>query len=151
MDINIDTSIPGMEYSPEWLINPGILDFPLAGRSIDDNIMIVDKTKEIVWPPNNGAVLGTEKNVTLSKGYQFDRYGYDVGTYVSPLGTPYEKRSLAPGTEAKPYKVFEVVKPVRGEASIIAPWFDQPGGGIQFRLEDTIENLLELGKIKVVR
>ena len=45
MDINIDTSIPGMEYSPEWLINPGILDFPLAGRSIDDNIMMVEGNK----------------------------------------------------------------------------------------------------------
>lgn len=59
-------------------------------------------------------------------------------------------RALAPGTELKPYKVFEVVKPVRGTGSITAPWFEQPGGGIQFELEHSIEKLLELKRIKEV-
>lgn len=70
---------------------------------------------------------------------------------MSPDETPCEMRSLAPGTELKPYKVFEVVKPIRGEGSIIAPWFDQPGGGIQFKLEYSIERLLELEWIKEVK
>ncbi|WP_366845970.1 hypothetical protein [Selenomonas sp.] len=26
--------------------------------------------------------------------------------------------------------MYEFCKPVRSEGSIIAPWFDQPGGGI---------------------
>lgn len=69
------------------------------------------------------------------------------GSYVSPVGTTYEMRSLAPGTELKPYKVFEVVKPVRGQGSVIAPWFDQPGGGIQFKLNNTIQELLDSGRI----
>lgn len=29
-------------------------------------------TEKIAWPPNGGAVAGTEKNVVLTKGYQFD-------------------------------------------------------------------------------
>jgi hypothetical protein len=60
-------------------------------------------------------------------------------------------RSLAPGTELKPYKQFEVVKPVRGEGSIIAPWFEQPGGGTQFKLNNTIQELLDNGSIIEVK
>lgn len=104
-------------------------------------------TGKIVWPPNDGGVLGTEKNIVLQKGYQFDRYGLNKGSYVSPVGTPYEMRALAPGTELKPYKIFEVVKPVRSKGSVIAPWFNQPGGGIQFKLNNTVQELLDSGRI----
>ncbi|MCA1032510.1 TNT domain-containing protein [Bacillus timonensis] len=118
--------------------------------------IIFDRTKgnvkpeKIVWPTNNGSVVGTEKKVVLQKGYQFDRYGLNGGSYVSPVGTPYGMRSLAPGTELKPYKTFEVVKSVRGEGSIIAPWFDQPGGGVQIKLNSTIQELLDNGSIREV-
>lgn len=111
---------------------------------IDDVGEVVTK---INWPPNGGVVSGTEKNVVLTEGYKFDRFGYNGGTYVAPEGIPYEMRSLAPGTETKPYKIFEVIKSLRAKGGITAPWFDQPGGGIQFELEDTIENLLEANKI----
>lgn len=107
--------------------------------------------EKIVWPPNDGGILGTEKNIVLEKGYQFDRYGLNTESYVAPVGTPYEMRSLAPGTEFKPYKVFEVAKPVRGEGSVIAPWFDQPGGGIQIKLNNTIQELLDSGRIIEVK
>jgi len=42
------------------------------------------------------------------------------------VGTPYDCRSLAPGTETKPYNVYEVVKPVEALSGKIAPWFDKP-------------------------
>ncbi len=110
----------------------------------------VDEAGNIKWPANNGAIEGTEKNVVLQKGYQFDRYGKNSGSYVSPVDTPFEMRSLAPGTENTPYKVFEVVKPVRGQGSVIAPWFDQPGGGIQFKLNNSIDELLNSRRITEV-
>jgi hypothetical protein len=47
---------------------------------------------------------------TLKPGTRIDRYGYDSGTFVSPEGTPYANRALEPGTETKPYNVYEVVK-----------------------------------------
>jgi hypothetical protein len=86
----------------------------------------------------------------LQQGYQFDRYGLNKGSYVSPVWTPYEMRSLAPGTELKPYKTFEVVKSVRGEGSNISPWFGQPGGGVQIKLNNTIQELLDSGSIREV-
>jgi len=52
--------------------------------------------------------LGEPQVVTLQPGTKIDRYGYEGGSFVAPEGTPYEMRSLAPGTETKPYNVYEV-------------------------------------------
>ena len=86
----------------------------------------------------------------LQVGTRIDRYGYDSGTFTSPEGTPYEMRALAPGTDSKPYSVVEVVKPLEVKAGEIAPWFDEPGGGIQYLLPESIEDLLEAGIIRRV-
>ena len=109
----------------------------------------VDKAGNIKWPKNDG-FAGSPKKVILQPGTKIDRYGYEGGTFVSPQGTPYEMRSLAPGTEIKPYNVYEVVKPVDGLGGKIAPWFDQPGGGIQYKLNQTIQELLNAGFIRKV-
>jgi len=57
-------------------------------------------------------------------------------------------RALAPGTDTKPYSVFEVVEPIEVKTGDIAPWFDEPGGGIQYLLPETVEDLLNAGKIR---
>lgn len=67
----------------------------------------------------------------LSVGTKLDRYGSPDGAFLSPHGTPYDQRSLAPGSRGNDYYEYEVVKPlpvIRGE---IAPAFNQPGGGVQ--------------------
>lgn len=109
----------------------------------------VDGAGKINWPKNDGFV-GTPKNVTIQPGARIDRYGYENGSYVSPQGTSYEMRALAPGTEAKPYNVYEVVKPIDALGGEIAPWFNQPGGGLQFKLGKTIQELLDGGYIRRV-
>ena len=43
---------------------------------------------------------------------RIDRYGNDTGFFASPEGTSYEMRALAPGTDMKPYSIFEVVEPL---------------------------------------
>ncbi|MDF2903807.1 MAG: hypothetical protein K0S25_1445, partial [Bacillus sp. (in: firmicutes)] len=136
---------PGGAYLAPKIL--GAIKAPSELPEVVDGAGKASSTEKIVWPPNDGGILGTEKNIVLGKGYQFDRYGLNTGSYVAPVGTPYEMRSLAPGTELKPYKVFEVVKPVRGEGSVIAPWFGQPGGGIQIKLNNTIQELIDSGRI----
>jgi hypothetical protein len=103
----------------------------------------------INWPPNRG-FDGNPTPVTLQPGTRIDRFGYDGGTFVSPHGTPYGKRSLPPGTNQKPYSVYEVIKPIDGMGGKIAPWFDEPGGGIQYELGKSIKELLDGGYIKKV-
>jgi len=109
----------------------------------------VDEEGNIIWPPNRG-FDGEPVKVTLEPGTRIDRYGYEGGTFASPVGTPYDCRSLAPGTETKPYNVYEVVKPVEALSGKIAPWFDKPGGGIQYEFSQSIKEMLEAGILKRV-
>ena len=84
-------------------------------------------------------------------GTKIDRYGSDYGTFTSPLGIPYEQRALAPGTELKPYSVFEVLKPIEVKAGEIAPWFNQSGGGIQYVMPDIIDEVIGEGYLRRIK
>jgi len=81
---------------------------------------------------------------------RIDRYGHEGDSFVSPEGISYGARSLAPGTELKPYNVNEIVKPIDAMGGKIAPWFDQPGGGTQYKLFNTIQELLDGGFLRKV-
>lgn len=83
--------------------------------------------------PNNGAVAGTQKIVSIQPGATLDRYGNRNGSYMSPAGTPYEARALPPGTQASNYEQFLVLKPFQTIQETIAPAFAQGGGGVQIR------------------
>lgn len=99
------------------------------------------------YPPNNGAVKGTENLEYLQKGVLIDRYGSLNGTYASPAGTPLELRALPPSNSGI-LNSFEVIKPFPVQSSTIAPWYNQLGGGIQYKLPKNINWLLENGFIK---
>ena len=99
------------------------------------------------YPPNNGAVRGTENLEYLREGTKIDRYGSLNGTYASPSGTPIELRSLPPSNSGG-LNSFEVLKPFPVQSSTIAPWYNQPGGGIQYKLPKNINWLIENGFIK---
>lgn len=112
-----------------------------------------DDSGNIMWPENDGFDGGTRKMVLKPKT-MIDRYGYNGGRFTAPLGTPYEKRSLFPGTkEEKPYHIFEVKKKVKVKEGVTAAWFDEPGGGIQYVFDNSIEYYLGNGTLeeKLVR
>ncbi|WP_167359227.1 TNT domain-containing protein [Burkholderia diffusa] len=78
-----------------------------------------------------------------------DRYGYEGGTYVSPAGTPYGARALPPGSNEKPYNVYEVAKPIENVAEgRIAPWFGELGLGTQYKLPKSVGDLVASGHLK---
>ncbi|WP_199925644.1 TNT domain-containing protein [Paenibacillus bouchesdurhonensis] len=131
----------------KWTYKPDD-DLYLKYKDVYDNPKYYNQeTGEINWPINDG-FLSTPVKETLQPGFKIDRYGYDTGTFVSPEGIPYEMRAVAPGTDSRPYSVFEVVTPLEVKGGEIAPWFDAVGGGIQYVLPDTVENLLEDGIIR---
>ena len=41
------------------------------------------------------------------------------------------------------YSVFEVVQPIEVKSGVVAPWFNQQGGGIQYQLPKTVDELLD--------
>lgn len=104
---------------------------------------------KIDWPENDG-FLGEISNITLEPGTKVDRYGSFTGTYVAPEGIPNENRALKPGTEKGEYTIFKINKPINVQSGRIAPWFGQPGGGIQYKLYETVEKLLKYGYINVI-
>ncbi|MEQ8174099.1 MAG: glycohydrolase toxin TNT-related protein [Syntrophomonadaceae bacterium] len=103
-----------------------------------------DREGNIIWPANDG-FEGEALKLILQPGTRIDRYGSEYGTFVCPEGVPYEMRSLAPGSETKPYNVYAVLKPVEVLSGEIAPWFDQPGGGVQYMFDKSIRELIEAG------
>lgn len=101
----------------------------------------------INWPPNYG-FQGTPVQKTLPAGTRIDRYGYEGGRFVSPVGTPYAARALPPGTDKKPYNTYVTNRPVSVKAGTAAPWFNQPGGGTQYHLPDKVRNLVDSGDLR---
>ena len=78
----------------------------------------------------------------LKPGTVIDRYGNEKGRFVSPKGTSYNARSLRPGTSRLSRKTYVVNKPLEVKAGTAAPAFNRPGGGIQYKLPYTVEELL---------
>ncbi|TPE68209.1 T7SS effector LXG polymorphic toxin [Halalkalibacterium halodurans] len=119
-------------------------------KHVFDNPKYYDQTTgNIRWPINDG-FEGVAKDATLRPGTRIDRYGFESGTFVSPEGISYEMRSLAPGTKSKPYHVYEVLKPIEGFEGKIAPWFDEVGGGVQYKLTKSIQELIDEGYLREV-
>jgi hypothetical protein len=95
----------------------------------------------VKWPGNDG-FAGTPTEITLEVGTRIDRYGDSKGFFVSPQGTLYEARALSPISEFSPYNVYEVIEPITVKAGNIAPWFDEVGGGVQYKFDATIKELI---------
>jgi hypothetical protein len=92
-------------------------------------------------PSKPYAVPGTViDNAEIPQGTVIDRFGHPGGAWLSPDGTPFAERALPPDSATKPYHQYVVNDPSKLpagyhiEESKVAPWFHQPGGGVQFRI-----------------
>jgi len=109
------------------------------------------------WPPNGGFGSVVSRAEPLAKGQLIDRYGdtdeygKDNGNYFAPKGTPFGQRSLPAHYKDKPLITYEVLKELPVTSGVAAPWFDQPGGGKQFRINRNASELEALGYIRRVR
>ena len=92
--------------------------------------------------PYDGFLDNVRENATLKNGDIIDRYGPDSGRFAAPYGTPYAARSIEPGGEVRGYHRYKVLKDIPVESGTIAPWFAQQGGGTQYRLPMTIQQLI---------
>ncbi|ATL32814.1 hypothetical protein KY5_7796 [Streptomyces formicae] len=98
------------------------------------------------YPPNDG--FGTVNGHVdkhperLDEGERLDRFGSEFGSFLAPAGDSYAERALPPqnlntrdAAFACDYRVYEVTKPFDVWQGSIAPWFEQPGGGQQIKLD----------------
>ncbi|MEH3140741.1 MAG: glycohydrolase toxin TNT-related protein [Mycobacterium kyogaense] len=106
----------------------------------------VDADGNIIYPDSSlpekpYAIPGTiVPDAHVPAGTMLDRFGYPGGEWLSPHGTPFAERALPPDSALKPYFEYVVKDPTRLppgwriEESAVAPWFHQPGGGLQYRI-----------------
>ena len=100
-----------------------------------------------IYPPNNGAI-GKEEKTVLPKGTVMSRYGPNGGVFVSPAKTSLEERALPKNTREKnELHTFVLKNDVTCYKSIVAPWFAQKGGGVQLRLTNSLQELLDRGDL----
>lgn len=85
-------------------------------------------------------------------GTKITRYGRTRGKYTAPAGTPFVNRAML-YTEAE-YTDNEhqyiVVKPLPVQTSVIAPAFNKVGGGIQYKIKESIQYYLDEGYLKEI-
>ena len=106
----------------------------------------------VAWPLNRGFVAGEGGQASVLPGQVLDRYGGTGGSFLSPAGTPAAARSLAPGSEALQLNSYQVMKPFKAGAGRAAPWFGQPGGGLQFYTGrgTTVQDLINSGHLQSI-
>ncbi|MER8048159.1 TNT domain-containing protein [Streptomyces sp. NPDC094032] len=103
------------------------------------------------YPPNDGfgEVNGSVDKAPelLEKGERLDRFGSEYGGYLAPAGDAYAKRALPPqnlntrdAAFVCDYHLYEVTKEFVVWEGSIAPWFEQPGGGRQIKLDAAFLN-----------
>lgn len=98
-----------------------------------------------IYPPDDGFLtIGgyvLRDEVTLKPGRRIDRFGYPGGAFLAPTGTLFLQRALPPqnlntptGTTRSNYHVYCVLKSFDVDGGPIAPWFEQLGLGVQYKL-----------------
>ena len=98
------------------------------------------------WPSNNG-FSGSTQSLTLQQGTVVQRFGGTSGTFVSPYFT--DPMSLSLPYHQLPNmnnpNLYIVNYPIIVTAGQAAPWFGQYGGGTQYLLPQTIQELINSG------
>ncbi|HEY5833691.1 TNT domain-containing protein [Streptomyces sp.] len=86
---------------------------------------------------NAGHVIAA--TVTLHPGELLDRFGNEFGSFLAPAGAKYDERSIPPSSlntedPRYPYNyhLFRVKKDTVVCAGPVAPFYDQPGQGVQY-------------------
>jgi hypothetical protein len=108
------------------------------------------ETGELIWPdgePDNPISPDTlpdgfdepPVDEVIEEGF-LDRYGSASGSFLSTPDTPFEKRALPydPGME---HHYYRVKKPLHVKAGKVRPWFDQEGGGMQYKTDKSVADL----------
>lgn len=82
----------------------------------------------------------------LVPGDLLDLVGTDSGHHLFALGTPFPQRSQPPTEAGGPYHRYEVRElPPGTREGVVAPWFEQPGGGAMVVLQRPVRWAVDHG------
>jgi hypothetical protein len=100
--------------------------------------------------PQRDGFAGRPKAIVLRAGTVIDRFGQPTGNFLAPADASYMGRAVPYDRLKMPYYRYEVVKPLRVQAGKAAPWFDQPGGGMQYKTSERVQVLVERGYLRQI-
>ncbi|GGV15518.1 hypothetical protein GCM10010182_40540 [Actinomadura cremea] len=92
-------------------------------------------------------LLRDRHRTRLAAGTEVDRYGAPSGNMAYAARTPFERRSLPPDWERRPYHAYRLRRPLEALTGTAVPWFDQPGGGTAYLFARPISVLLADGAL----
>ena len=108
-----------------------------------------DGKANVKWPPNDGFAAPPATR-TLALGDVIDRFGSEGGTFFSPRGQSFDARAVPYVCRQMDYRVYQVRKPIKVKAGKAAPWFDEPGGAMQYETAEPAYKLLAEGDLAPV-
>lgn len=93
------------------------------------------------YPPAAGFV--SVSIISLKKGTKLDRYGSLYGSFVARQGTSFGARALPAKSKNSIYYRFKVIKEIPNvSAGKAIPWFGEPGMGMQYKFQNSIQTLI---------
>jgi hypothetical protein len=102
------------------------------------------------WFPQRDGFAARPRPIVLRVGTVIDRFGQPGGNFLAPADASYMGRAIPYDRLKMPYYRYEVVKPLRVQAGKAAPWFDQSGGGMQYKTGERVQVLVERGYLKQI-
>lgn len=157
--VSVDPSFQATKGGPRPpVVNPTTEQLASAERlGVDPRWVKADGSVD--WPPNYG-FDGPPTIRELQPGQTFDRYGgrfdekgnfTDRGSFVTPDDVPFDQRSLPDSSQTSPYRQYKVLQPIpQVNSGSAAPWFGKPGGGTQYQLPMSIDELVDQGFIRPI-
>ena len=90
----------------------------------------------------HGFLNGEYKESVILPGTRINRIGSNpTGRYFSPEGATFGEKTLPPFMKLQPNSDYIVLKEIPTKEGLVAPWFDEPGMGIQYYTYLTIDEL----------
>ena len=151
-DVGSDTSGDvGLDYGGDLAGDTGADLNGNVGKRVDGGMDAGTGTNKLIgddlngFPPNDGYA-----DAPTSTDWHFGdtglRYGSPDGRYATNIGTSPEQCSLPPGNDRTPHPFIVLGDISNVQAGTAAPAYGQEGGGKQYTLPDTLENLNDPSK-----
>lgn len=105
--------------------------------------------RQLNWPKDDGFDPPKLK-VTVQPGELVDRFGDTCGSFLSPEGASYAGRALPYQCQGYAYTVYRVLKPLTVTIGTAAPAFGEPGGAVQLKTSELVDELLAEGALEKV-
>ena len=118
---------------------------PVVNKAIES----VSTAIQPYYPPNDG-FAGIPQKITLEVGTMLQRTGSLYGSFVAPAGTPSQLLALPYDKIGQVPVYLQVQQPLQVLAGKVAPWFGQMGGGTQYVLNSSVQQLITDGVLRLM-